>query len=316
MLLALLLGLAHPETPAYNYQTYPTQPAVALPYDASRLSPRLSDYTSTLGAMVLTTGDVPPAAAAKPEHLAQLGDADQPDLYSDLFGDSQVLSPEEAAARGLLVSAADESQEVQDLRARIKALEEQLQAGGQPPPVPQSPPAPVTHSAPGWVAEVFDWNKSGRLGQDALRTILTRNCAFNGTFAATSSDSLYIYRFSSIFRVREPGRYVFAFDTTCSWGHPCSLRASVDGGQIIDFRGQQEAGRIQNGLPLEVGDHRLEFTIHLNNQSYVKYEPGERFKWQPLVKGPSDLNARDFREDELFLSIPPSVKGTVRSCTY
>lgn len=326
MLLLLLMGLGQDTGPAHNYRTLPTEPAVALPYDAGRLSPWPSDFTSALPEAAFPAGGTAPRESDYSSGFKVAQTDSTRNAMKELFGepeaaDSETLrqlfgDPEEQVAEG----ATDLEQENMELRQRIDELEQLIKGVVSRPPVEAPQPSNAnedgTKSVPGWVAEVFDWNKSGRIGEDPLYTILTRSCAFNGTFAATSDSSLFIYRFQSTFRVKEAGRYVFAFDTTCGFDHQCTLQASVDGGKIIDFSGNMETGRLQNGIPLSVGDHTVEFITHQNKSSYLNYRPQSMYKWEPLIKGPSDLNPREFGTDELFVTIPATTKGVVQGCNY
>lgn len=295
MLLWLLMGFGHHTGPEQNYRTLPTQPAIAMPYDAGRLSPWPDDYTTSLPSGLLSAGSDVPA-------------------FRDYS--SRVL----VAQADLGPSSEELEQENLELRKRIEQLEDMIKGVVSAPPVEAPQPKVsadgVTKSVPGWVAEMYDWNKSGRLSEDPMYTVLTRSCPFNGTFAATNDDTMYIYRFQSTFRAKEQGRYVFAFDTTCGFDHQCTFKAFVDGGKIIDFNGNMDAGHLQNGIPLSVGDHSLEFVTYQNKNSYLNYRPETKYKWWPLIKRPGDLNAGEFRTDELFVTIPTTVNSVVRGCNY
>lgn len=171
-------------------------------------------------------------------------------------------------------------------------------------------------SVPGWVLEVHEYNKAGVLSPDPLYTRLTRDCPFNGTLLNKDQKKAHIYRFLGVFRVKEQGRYVFTTDLTCGFGHPCDFTFKVDDQTIMNVDNDTTEGRIQNGIPLSVGDHTIEVITRMTKTSYIKYDPYDRFRWRFLVKGPDDFNAREFGSDELFAVVPESVKSPVMSCNY
>lgn len=291
LLLLALFGLGEPG-PSIEYRFTPVDPAVAMPFDYDRKEPWSADYTTAF------TAELPAAFLPAP-------------VASDYGSSIQVA---QAAPQP------DLEQENMDLRRRIEQLESMMEGVLTQPPVAGPQPVIPTSgmkSVPGWVAELYDWNRAGRLGDDPLKTILTRNCPFRGDFGHASGTDMYIYRFLSTFRVKEQGRYVLASETTMGSGHGGGFQVFVDGGKIIDHDGQTSDNAIlQNGLPLSVGDHTIEFRTWIGSNSFIKYEPAARHRWFPLVKGPGDLNAREFREDELFAQVPASTRGAVQGCNY
>lgn len=286
-LFLFLLFQGH-DRPAKDYHMAPAE-AVALPYDAQRLAPWAKDFSSRMEALEDATGVEAPSA----------------DQYQSLF--QTVASP----------SNEDLQRENEELRQRLEKLEQMLKDEVSKPPVTgaQSEESKTDKkSVPGWRVEYHPWNKDGRLANDALETILTQNCPFTGRLGLTSDNDMKIYRFMANFRVKEPGRYVFAFDTTCEFDHACTLNLSVDGEPVIEFKGKTDGQRLANGLPLVAGDHTLEFVTHLNSNRFLNYRPNQRFKWQVSVKGPSDMNPRDFAPDELFSVIPRKERMAAKPC--
>jgi hypothetical protein len=94
------------------------------------------------------------------------------------------------------------------------------------------------------------------------------------------------------------------------------MKMSVDGANIIDFKGRTDNELIRQGVPLTVGDHQIEFTTYLQRNSFINYEPEKKFKWRPQVQAPGDFNLGDFKDTELFAVVPQTVKASVRGCTY
>jgi hypothetical protein len=217
------------------------------------------------------------------------------------------------------VSDSQLEQENMELRKRIEALENMLKGQVTQPPVTQpmaKPSADGMKSTPGWLLEVHQWNKEGQLGEDPLEKALTLSCPFNGKLMAKSNESLYIYKFSAVFRAKTAGRYIFGQRMTCGYSHQCVMKMSVDGANIIDFKGRTDNELIRQGVPLTVGDHQIEFTTYLQRNSFINYEPEKKFKWRPQVQAPGDFNLGDFKDTELFAVVPQTVKASVRGCTY
>jgi len=290
LFLLLILGLGGDE-PIRNYKLFPIDPPVAMAFDANRQAPWASDWSSTLVA------DLPPGFVPAP-------------TASDY---SSSILVAQAAPQG------DLEQENLELRQRIEQLENLIKDTVNQPPVPG--PQPViptsgTKSVPGWLVEFHEWNKGGHLNPDPLKVALTRNCSFQGNFGHEHRNQMYIYRFLGTFRVKEQGRYVFGSDTTCGFNHECGFEMFVDGSQIIDFAGRTEGEQMQLGLPMSVGDHTVEIRTWIDHNSFINYRPTDNHKWWPNVKGPGELNARDFREDELFAVVPADTRGSVLSCSY
>ena len=131
-----------------------------------------------------------------------------------------------------------------------------------------------------------------------------------------TSESAFIYQFRGIYRVKEPGRYVFGQELTCGFSHNCLMQLSVDDQRLISFDGEAEKNIVRQGIPLTVGDHKVEFKTFIPRNSFIKYEPKTRFQWTPLVQAPGDFNLREYRTDELFAVVPQSVKSPVLGCNY
>lgn len=290
MLLFTLFGLGESE-PVRNYRLWPVDPPIAMAFDASRQSPWVNDWSTSAVAAL------PPAFVPAPR-------------VSDYS--SSVLVAQAAPMTDL-------EQENMDLRLRVEQLENMVRDMVNQPPVPGPQPAVPTSgtkSVPGWLVEFHEWNGEGRLNPDPLKTALTRSCDFRGDFGHEHNSQMFIYRFLGTFRVEEQGRYVFGSNTTCGFNHECGFEMFVDGGQIIDFDGRTDGQQLQQGLPMSVGDHTIEIRTWIDHNSFLNYRPAENHRWWPNVKGPGDLNAREFREDELFAVIPASTQGSVMSCSY
>lgn len=211
--------------------------------------------------------------------------------------------------------------ENEELKARLDRLEKLLEGGSKTTTTTTEPAKePVTETAnpdmttlPGWLVELHPWRKDLQLSADAKRTMVLENCEFTGTLGATNDMEMSIYRFQGIFQAKDPGRYAFAMDTTCGFGHGCQLSYSVDNNELIRFSGQTET-RLMEGLALEPGNHKLSFVITLMKSNFLKYSPDQRFKWKPMVKAPNDLNFRDFTPEELFVQIPRNANMGSRRC--
>lgn len=290
-LLLLPFFLGQDEGPTQAYLRYQSGPLEPLPYDAQRYGPWAPDHESR-GKFLITTDTT---SIATP-HPADYGSA------------------------GFMLAQAGSDAGEAIMLDNLERLEREMQEKLTQPPVPVAPEPAVQvategmKAVPGWLVEVHDWNEGGRLGEDPVERVLTRSCPFRGDFRARASNSLYIYHFSAIFRVTEPGRYVFGFDLTCNVTHSCSVAFAVDGQQIIDFQGLTEGQIIRQGVPLTVGDHKLEFKTHLNRKSYMTYDPGNRYRWEPLVQGPNDFNLGPYRTDHLFAVVPQHVNEPVQAC--
>ena len=292
-LLLFLLNAFGPDG-VKDYRMTPTVPLAALPFDPLRLAPWAADYSSR--------AVIPVGTACLPAPLA---------------GDYTTHAPEPAQTDNGQVE--ELQQENAALRKRLDQLEQMMKDNlSQPPVAAPQPGQTVTNgqkTVPGWRAELYAWNSKGVLAADPYRTVLTQSCPFDGTFGHVGNSEMSIYRFLGVYRVKTQGRYVFAVDTTCGFGHQCHLSMAVDGGEILKFDGRTDYQRLQNGVPLTPGDHTLEFTIYLKSNNFLKYEPADRFKWYPLVKTADDLNARDFAPDELFSVVPASTTMSVAGCT-
>jgi hypothetical protein len=295
MLFFILFGLGHHES-VDTYLRYPSGHLYPLAYEAQRLSPWVSDWESTMAVPVAFVTELTPAP-----HASDYGST----------GDLMVAQVEPGV---------DELQlENLELRKRIEALENLVKQQIQQPPVAQPQPKPAANgmkSVPGWLVEIHDWNKDGRLSEDPLERVLTRSCPFKGDFRHKSNSSQYIYNYKAVYRVKEAGRYKFGFDLTCSYSHECGFQFSVDGQQLIKHQGVAEKNRLMNGVPLTVGDHTLEFKTWIDHSSFITYQPAERHQWQALVQAPSDFNPREYTTDELFAVVPEKTKSPVLGCNY
>jgi hypothetical protein len=117
--------------------------------------------------------------------------------------------------------------ENEDLKARLERLEKLLEGGAKPAPETTTEVVnPDMTTLPGWLVEFHTWRKDLQLSADAKRTLVLENCEFNGTLGATTDTEMSIFRFQGVFQAKEPGRYAFALDTTCSFGHACQLAYS------------------------------------------------------------------------------------------
>jgi hypothetical protein len=207
----------------------------------------------------------------------------------------------------------------QEINQRLDRIEKLL-SGGQvtlPKTIPSdtsTPQNPDMKSLPGWLVEMHPWRADGRLSKDAESAIVVENCHFNGTFGQDAPTDMKIYHFQGIFHADEAGRYVFGMDLVCGYGHACTMNYNVDGGTLLQFNGRTERQRLLDGTALTAGDHKLDFTLRLNHNSFIKYDPANRLQWEPFVKGPQDLNPRDFTPDELFIQLPKSQNIGSRKC--
>ncbi len=295
LLLPFFLGFGDPG-PVSTYLRYPSGPLEPLAFEASRTSPWPSDFeTSGQFVVQVPVGWVPAPRA------------------SDYASGGMLLAQSAVTNEQL-------ERENLELRQRIEALENMLKQQIGQPPVTQPMAAPSTDgmkSVPGWLAEVYGWNAEGRIGEDPIQRILTRSCPFTGKFWMENRNSMYIYTFSSVFRAKEAGRHRFGMNLTCEDEHACVMQFSVDGQRIIDFSDESDGKYIQQGVPLTVGDHQVKFTIYIRDNKFLgRYRPADEFKWEPLVQGPNDFNARNYRTDELFAVIPQSVNSPVQGCNY
>lgn len=294
LLLPFFLGFGDPG-PVITYLRYPSGPLEPLAFAASRTSPWPSDFeTSGMFLASMPVGWIPAPRA------------------SDYQSGGMLLAQSGVTNEQL-------ERENLELRQRIEALENMLkQQIGQPPvtqPLPE-PSADGMKSVPGWLVEVHEWNQEGRLGEDPLERVLTRNCPFRGDFRHKSSNNLFIYRFQGVYRAKEPGRHIFAFDMNCGFGHQCVMDFRVDGQQLIRHSGEISEGRLRQGVPLTVGDHLLEFKTYIPKSTFINYRPGEEFQWLPLVQAPNDFNPREYRTNELFAVVPQSANSPVLGCNY
>ena len=293
LFLAFFLGLR--DVPADSYIRYPSGPAVPLEFNENRTSPWVSDFETT-GKFDAPAGTWVPAPKRSDFQTSGTFQLAQNSLTDD-----------------------QHEREKMELRKRIEELENIVKKLVTQPPVPQPMPAPSADglkSVPGWIVELHSWNKSGRLSEDPLERVLTRSCPFRGNFRHKAGTNMFIYRFKAIFRAKTPGRYVFANDITCGFGHECGFHFWVDNQQLVNFNGRMDKQRLLNGIPLTVGDHELEFITYLKRNSFIKYEPAERHQWLPLVQAPGDFNPREYRTDELFAVVPQSVNTPVLGCNY
>jgi hypothetical protein len=293
LLFPLIFGQAAVEQ---SYLAYPSIPLEALPYVASRRSPWIADFST---AASFTYGMDGGAWVPSPN-------------ISDYQTSGMLLVQNTVTSEQL-------EQENMELRKRIEALENMIKGQVTQPPVTQpmaKPSADGMKSVPGWLVETHQWNKSGVLGEDPLSRALTRNCPFDGTFLSRAPNNMFIYKFTGVYRVKTPGRYIFGQELTCGHSHACVVKMSVDGGEIINFKGNGENRIVRQGVPLTVGDHKLEFVTYLTRDNFIKYQPAERYKWRPMVQAPGDFNLGNFRDDELFAVVPQTVKASVKSCTY
>lgn len=285
-LFLFLLGYGEP-LPVRDYKMTPAE-AIGLPFDAGRHAPWAADQRSRVDYPLATSRIAAPR-----------------------------IEDQSSRVQTVAASQADLERENLELRQRIEKLEQMMKNTLTEPPVSGAVSDEAftdKKSVSGWQVELHSWNKNGRLGDDAKDTLLTKNCAFTGRFAQQRASQMHLYRFMATFRVKEPGRYVFANDMTCGFGHPCTFELDVDRQPLIDFAGNTEGTRLVNGLPLTAGDHQVEFRTWLNSNSFINYRPGERFKWHVMVKAPSDLVPREFEADELFSVIPRRVNMAARGC--
>ncbi|CAN7690284.1 hypothetical protein LJR030_003627 [Rhizobium sp. LjRoot30] len=270
-----------------GYKLAPAE-AVALPYDAGRLAPWAADQRSA---------------------FPGYGDTSLIDAPADTRSSYQVVAAEPG------VEALKKENE--ELRQRLEKLEQLMKNTLSEPPVngAQSEEAGTDRkSVPGWRVELHDWSKDGILKADAKKTLLTQNCPFTGRFAQDNPMQMHLYRFHGVFRAKQNGRYVFASDMVCGFGHKCGFNVYVDNQPLIEFKNNTDGTRLVNGLPLTAGDHELEFHTWLTSNNFIKYSPGDKFKWHVLVKGPDDITPREFEPDELFTVVPRNVNMAARPC--
>lgn len=290
LFLLAFFGPNFPPSPVHDPAMRPAE-VIGLPYDAGRLAPWAPDQSSRV------TGFGDTAAIPAPD----------PGDFTSMV---QFVASSEP-------TNADLQKENMELRQRLEELEQLMKDKLSQPPVSSPNSAETTSdrkSVPGWTVELYPWNAKGTLAQDPKERLLTQNCAFTGEFAQTNPKQMHLYRFLAVYRAKEPGRYVFSSDMTCSFGHKCHFEFFVDDQPILNFFENTDGTRINNGLPLTAGDHRLEFRTWLYSNNFINYEPGRRYGWHVMVKGPADFTQREFRPDELFSVIPRDVNMSAAGC--
>lgn len=212
-----------------------------------------------------------------------------------------------------------------DLKARLDRMEKLIDGGKAPDATTETTTPQKTDTQtktatdadmkalPGWLVEFYPWRSDGRMSDDPESAMVVENCGFDGTLGQDQPDDLKIYHFRSLFHTEVPGRYVFIMDLTCGLGHECDMTYNVDGATLLHVSGRTNTRELE-GLDLRPGEHKLDFKIYMKKNWFIKFQPGTRFQWHPLVRGPQDFNPRDFSKEELFIQLPKSVNIGSRKC--
>ena len=158
----------------------------------------------------------------------------------------------------------------------------------------------------GWRIGIIDWDKEFSTNKDVIQYILSKNGKFDANFHKQKiSGDLYIYKLEGYFRAKKQGRYVFAVDLQCPFGHQCNLEGKLESKIIFKHRDQTSNGIITAGETLQEGVYKYEISFALARSNFLNFRP-ETVTIRPLIRTEDDLDQRDFQPDELFVLVKGS----------
>lgn len=199
--------------------------------------------------------------------------------------------------------------EVKRLGKRIEALEKRpttsaTDEGKQPSTTKATSGVPAGQRAvQGWRIGIIDWDKEFNTNKDVIQYILAKNGKFDANFHKQKiAGDLYIYKLEGYFRAKKAGRYVFAIDLQCPFGHQCNLEGKLENKIIFKHRDRTSNGIITAGETLQEGVYKYEIAFALARSNFLNFRP-ETATIRPLIRTEDDLDQRDFQPDELFVLV-------------
>lgn len=186
------------------------------------------------------------------------------------------------------------------LRPEFQAREDAAVRDGLP---SASLPMQTIH---GWWAHIMPFNPDGDVeGKVPLATYRYPQQTFAPTIGMTPDRgrirSVGLFKFEGWVRIRTAGTYGFGGRVTCPFEHQCNFAVKIDGVTIYNSSGQRHNDTLLTATrALEPGDYRIEYVFGMAKNRFINYQP-HTVTMRPVIRGPNDMNFRDYREDELLV---------------